>query len=147
MTKTVTIRERKCPSDIFHYIEVLISNDSEHLLSSVELDNVHMCGLPTKSTNVDHVRELVLAGDEASADGLLFTDDCVTLAAGETTEFEMCHAVRGQLALNDYNLPRLDPAGNAYNIDALVTAYKAMGDVAIKNRQPFTQVFDRNGNV
>ena len=138
------IEETDYPSDIFHYIKEPLCNESGVLRSTVALEDAEILGQPTKI--VGGVRELVLAGDEASATGLVYTKDLVTVEAGATTEDEVAHSVRGTMILNRTRFPENDVAGNPFNIEALANAYSALGDVAVKEETAFQFTFTQLGN-
>ena len=141
---TRIIEETNYPSDIIHYIKEALVNESGVLRSPVALEDVEILGQPTKV--VGGVRELVLAGDEANATGLVYTKFVVSVAAGATTEMKVAHSVRGPLILNKTRFPETDVAGDPFDIDALATAYSAMGDVAVKEEAAFQHTFTQLGN-
>jgi hypothetical protein len=91
-------------------------------------------GIPVKNiTRVDkdhYSADLVLAGDEASVEGLVLKEDVVSLAAtggADTTTKRYKTLVRGPAVVNQDQIRLLDPAGAAYNIANIALALIALG--------------------
>jgi hypothetical protein len=103
-------------------------------------EGVPMLGMPiTNLTKVDdshYEADLVLAGAEASAEGVIVSAKSVDLALGTSTE-RFAAVVRGPVIINKDKFPDDDAAGAAFNKDAIAAALAALpGTTVVCRAEP-----------
>lgn len=146
VAKSPSFIETDRVSDIFHYLKQVQSNTSNKIISTVALVDAQILGQPTTLLPTGE-RQFVLAGSEATTTGITFTKEKVTLDPNVASECLYAHTIMGNVILNKTRLPENDVAGNPFDIDLLIVAYTAMGDVAIKEESVLTKQFGHDGNV
>lgn len=97
--------------------------------------DVQIFGLPiqnlTRVSDNHYTADLVLAADVASTKGIITANGVYSFAAtgntGDRIAQKKAVIVRGPAVLNKNAIAKTDPAGAAYNVDAIVTALLALG--------------------
>lgn len=107
----------------YNYEGANILNDT-----GADLEKVDVCAQPVKKSGADWV--FVLAGDEANVEGLLHSQELLTLADNEVTTKPRAAMTRGPAIVNKDGFPDNDVAGDALDKDALALALAAL-DVPI----------------
>ena len=120
------------PSDVVHQMDASICLEGYKLVnpSAAALDDVEILGQPVKASGANMV--FVLDTDEANAIGVVVSKKKIDLAIAGVTDDKYAVLVRGPASLNQGGLPANDVEGDAFTIATLVTAYKALGDIAVK---------------
>lgn len=105
--------------------------------AEVELRTLAVPAVKATVGGVD-VYQIVFAGAEATADAFLVEDHNETLAAAGNSKMKRAGLERGWAVVSREALPATDPAGAAYDLDALEARFATM--------DPPVMVSDNTGN-
>ena len=131
------IEKTKDVADFLHWIAAPEFCLESGKIVNTTADAMTLKGLPmpvkvnTAGGDNGTTYEVVLAADEANATGFIIHKDNETIEAGETSKAKYAVLARGSATVSKEAIPTADPAGDAYDVAALVAVLEAMSPIVI----------------